>query len=143
VEENVIPLQIESREVIEFVDITSTVQQAISQAGLKDGQVSIFVPHTTAGITINEHADPTVVQDMIRDLQHMVPDRQPYYRHAEGNSPAHVMTSLVGSSLTIPMEHGRMLLGTWQGIFLCEFDGPRRRRIIVQLLAARPDQPAP
>ncbi len=91
---------------------------------------TIYVPHTTAGVTINENADPDVRQDMLLALNSLVPDSLPY-RHAEGNSPAHVKASLMGSSVQVIIQEGRLVLGTWQGIYLCEFDGPRRRRVFV------------
>jgi secondary thiamine-phosphate synthase enzyme len=94
----------------------------------------VYVPHTTAAITINENADPTVRQDILMALRKAVPDSLPY-DHSEGNSPAHVKSSLVGASVTLLVEDGRMVLGTWQGIFFCEFDGPRRRRVHVKILA--------
>ncbi len=98
-------------------------------------QPSFFIPHTTAGVTINENADPTVAQDMIADLQRLIPNRQPYYLHREGNSASHFMTSsLMGSSVIVPVEGGQIELGTWQGIFLCEFDGPRTRKVHVRFI---------
>ena len=112
----------------QFVDITEQVQGAIAQIGAVDGLCTIFSPHTTAGLTINEHADPAVAHDIISFLHDAVPANRPW-THAEGNSPAHVKASLLGSSVAVIVERGRLHLGTWQGIFFCEFDGPRSRRV--------------
>lgn len=117
-----------------FVDITAKVAAALRSAGVRTGLCLVFVPHTTAGITINENADPDVVTDMLAGLDSMVP--QLAYRHGEGNSPAHIKASLLGSSVTVPVRDGRLYLGTWQGIYLCEFDGPRRRTVAVTSMAA-------
>ena len=114
-----------------LVDITAGVAQAVQESGMTDGLVTVYCPHTTAGITINENADPDVVSDILRQLDEMVPWRQPFYRHCEDNSAAHVKSSITGCSETIPLAKGRMTLGTWQGIYFCEFDGPRTRRVIV------------
>ena len=116
----------------QFVEITRQVQQLISEAGVGSGVVTLFVPHTTAGITLNENADPAVRGDMLADLDRLVPHDQPHYRHAEGNSASHLKASLVGSSVSVLVENGRLVLGPWQGIYLCEFDGPRRRQVRVQ-----------
>jgi secondary thiamine-phosphate synthase enzyme len=112
-----------------FVDITHSVQAALRQAapGL-DGLVSLFVPHTTAGVTINEGADPSVIRDMADGLARLVP-RDAGYRHAEGNSDAHIKASLMGSQVTVPVQAGRLRLGTWQAVYLAEFDGPRTRKV--------------
>ncbi len=118
----------------QFVDITRQVQQVVSESNMADGAVVVCSAHTTAGITINENADPDVVSDSLDVLACLAPARGDY-AHSEGNSDAHVKTSLVGLSVTVPVEHGRLVLGTWQGIYFCEFDGPRRRRVMVQLLA--------
>ena len=124
-----ISVQTKSRS--EFVDITRQVQAVIDGLGLKDGAVTVFVPHTTAGITINEHADPDVVSDIMTVLDRVVPWSADY-RHGEGNSAAHVKAGLMGSSVRVIVSGGRLALGTWQGIFFCEFDGPRRREVWVQ-----------
>ena len=116
----------------QFVNITAQVQQAVQTLGIADGTVTVFVPHTTCGLTINENADPDVVADMIRQLDLMVPHSQPFYRHAEGNSAAHIKTSMMGCSLLVPVVCGHLELGMWQGIYLCEFDGPRTRCVWVQ-----------
>lgn len=117
-----------------FINITRQVEQIVQEAGLADGLCQIFIPHTTAAVTINENADPDVVTDMLAALRQMVPKLP--YRHAEGNSPAHVKSSLLGCSATVPVSNGQLTLGTWQGIYLCEFDGPRRRQVQVQLVGS-------
>jgi secondary thiamine-phosphate synthase enzyme len=117
-----------------FIDITGQVRKIVASGNVQNGLCQIFVPHTTAGVTINENADPDVVTDMLAALGKMVPDLP--YRHGEGNSPAHVKSSLVGCSLTVPISEGRLCLGTWQGIYFCEFDGPRSRKVWVQLIGS-------
>ena len=119
----------------EFVDITREVRRAIRDESVEEGICLVFVPHTTAGVTINEAADPSVVRDMLMELNKMVPFSDGY-RHGEGNSAAHIKTSLVGSSVTVPVSGGEPALGTWQGIFFCEFDGPRARKVFVQAVKA-------
>jgi secondary thiamine-phosphate synthase enzyme len=114
----------------EFVDITAEVAKAVIAMGLKDGVITVFVPHTTAGITINENADPDVVADMAVALDRMAP-WSAGYRHTEGNSAAHVKASLMGSSVRVIVSGGRLQLGTWQAIYFCEFDGPRSRKVFV------------
>ena len=117
-----------------FIDITGQVRRVVAAGAVQNGLCQIFVPHTTAGLTINENADPDVVTDMLAALKQMVPNLP--YRHDEGNSPAHVKSSLVGCSLTVPISEGRLCLGTWQGIYFCEFDGPRSRKVWVQLVGS-------
>jgi secondary thiamine-phosphate synthase enzyme len=117
-----------------FVEITEQVRSFLRQESLESGMAVVYVPHTTAGITINENADPDVVRDFLADLDRLIPQHQSYYRHYEGNSAAHLKTSLMGSSVTILVENSRLVLGTWQGIYLCEFDGPRNRKVHVKLL---------
>ena len=117
----------------EFVDITRQVSDLVSKSGVDQGQVTIYIPHTTAGVTINENADPDVRQDMIKQLDQMVPWRQPFYQHAEGNTASHVKASMMGSSVTVLIEGGRLVLGTWQGIYFCEFDGPRTRKAHIRV----------
>jgi len=117
----------------EIVDLTSEVQGIVASSGVKDGLCLIFVPHTTAGVTINENADPDVRADILTALRHAVPDSLPF-AHSEGNSPAHVKASLIGSSVTVIVEGGQLRLGTWQGIQFCEFDGPRDRKLYIQVL---------
>ena len=117
----------------EFREITAEVEAAVARAGVSAGWALVYVPHTTAGITINEHADPSVIHDIAEALERMAPWEQPFYRHGEGNSAAHIKASLMGSSVSIPVERGRLALGQWQGVFLCEFDGPRTREVWVQI----------
>lgn len=116
-----------------FHNITPQVRDAVKNSGISDGICVVFCPHTTAGITINENADPSVVQDMLLGLSKAFPDRSEF-RHMEGNSSAHLRASCVGSGVTIPVENGRLILGTWQGIYFCEFDGPRQRKFIVKAI---------
>ena len=118
---------------VELIDITSQVQSAVSAGGLDDGLCMVFVPHTTAGVTINENADPDVRKDIIKELNALVPFNDGY-SHSEGNSAAHIKASLVGFSLTLCVERGRVQLGTWQGIYFAEFDGPRKRTVWVKIL---------
>lgn len=119
----------------EMIDVTSQVRDALAQSGMTDGVVTCFVPHTTAGITINENADPDVKRDILYKLNKEIPQRDGYH-HGEGNSDAHIKASLLGSSVTIIVEGGRLQLGTWQGICFCEFDGPRRRKLFVHFQSA-------
>lgn len=113
---------------MEFVDITGQIQKEVSRSGTSDGVCYIYNPHTTAGLTINEGADPAVQDDIVAVLKKVIPMNHPY-KHMEGNSPAHIMASLMGSSVTVFVEDGRLVLGTWQKIFFCEFDGPRSRKV--------------
>jgi secondary thiamine-phosphate synthase enzyme len=115
-----------------FYNITAKVQETVTKSGIHDGLCIVYCPHTTAGITINENADPDVVTDMLLGLRKAFPDR-PEFRHSEGNSGAHLKASSVGSSVTVIVSDGRLLLGTWQGIYFCEFDGPRTRKCIVRV----------
>ncbi|HHO47847.1 MAG TPA: YjbQ family protein [Desulfobacteraceae bacterium] len=125
------PLSTSSR--MEMVDITAQVQEAVAGSGVDSGLCTVYSPHTTAGLTINEGADPAVRQDLVGVLRQMVPLDFPY-RHQEGNSPAHMMTTLTGGSVTVFIESGRLRLGTWQRIFFCEFDGPRNRTVWWKIL---------
>jgi len=122
---------------VEFQEITATVAEAVRASGVQGGVCYLFVPHTTAGITVNEHADPSVVDDIEAQLEAMVPQHRSY-RHMEGNAPAHIKASLIGSSLALPVDGGRLVLGTWQGVFFCEFDGPRQRQLLIKVI---PDKP--
>jgi secondary thiamine-phosphate synthase enzyme len=117
----------------EFIDITRSVQEAVKKTEMADGLCIVFIPHTTAAVTINENADPSVVHDMVMALDKIVLS-QDQYRHLEGNSPAHIRASLVGCSKTVFVESGKLVLGTWQGIFFCEFDGPRNRKVHVKVV---------
>jgi secondary thiamine-phosphate synthase enzyme len=124
-------LKIRSRQREELVEFTDAVQQQLSEAGAAEGIVVLYVQHTTAGLTINENADPDVPRDMLHALRTLVPQHGMGFRHGEENSDAHIKTSLVGTSLTVPFREGKLLLGRWQGIFLCEFDGGRERHVIM------------
>jgi secondary thiamine-phosphate synthase enzyme len=130
-------IDIRSTSHTELIDITDRVQDAVERLNVSDGLCCAYVPHTTAGLTINESADPSVRQDILMALNRIVPGELPY-RHGEGNSPAHIKASLIGSSATVFVESGRLVLGTWQGIFFCEFDGPRTRRLYIKGLKERP-----
>ena len=125
--------QVKSSGKTDFIDITHSVQEAVKKSGTKDGVCFVFVPHTTAALTINENADPSVTQDIVMALSKLAPfeDR---YRHLEGNSSAHIKGSLVGCSQVILVKTGRLVLGTWQGLFFCEFDGPRTRKVYVKVM---------
>lgn len=115
-----------------FYNITSSVRDALSKSGVKDGICVVYCPHTTAGITINENADPDVVTDMLLGLDKAFPDRREFL-HMEGNSSAHLKASCIGNSATVIIDNGRLVLGTWQGIYFCEFDGPRSRKYYVKI----------
>jgi secondary thiamine-phosphate synthase enzyme len=130
-----ITLNVSTRATTELVDITSQVAQAVRQSEITDGACHIFVPHTTAGVTLNENWDPTVRQDMLLTLDDHIVPRDPRHRHGEGNSPAHIKATLCGASATVIVSDGQLLLGRWQGIYLAEFDGPRRRRVWVKVMA--------
>lgn len=118
------------------VELTDRLQEVVWRSGVEQGLCVAYVPHTTAAITINEHADPAVMEDFLAVLNSLVP-REGRYRHTEGNADAHIKSILVGSSVALPIEGGRLALGTWQGVFFCEFDGPRRREVWVQVLPGR------
>jgi secondary thiamine-phosphate synthase enzyme len=120
----------------EFIDVTRSVEEAVRQTGVGDGICIIFIPHTTAAVTINENADSSVVQDIIMELNKIVPFKD-QYRHTEGNSPSHIKASLLGCSQIVFVESGTLVLGPWQGIFFCEFDGPRDRKVHVKILSDR------
>ncbi len=121
-------LSIKTQAQQELIDITERVQRAVRELGITEGACVIFVPHTTAAITINEHADPSVKEDILTMLGKLVPAGL-RYQHVEGNAHAHIRASLLGHSVTVPIEEGKLALGTWQGIFFCEFDGPRQREV--------------
>jgi secondary thiamine-phosphate synthase enzyme len=124
-------INVRTREHAQLIDITREIQELLSKSNMDTGILTVFVPHTTAGITINESADPSVARDILAVFDRLVPWREPYYQHREGNTASHVKASLVGSSVRVIVEDGGMKLGTWQGIFLCEFDGPRTRKVHV------------
>ncbi|MFC1944363.1 secondary thiamine-phosphate synthase enzyme YjbQ [Chloroflexota bacterium] len=125
---------IKTKAQVELLDITREVRSVVESSGIPSGICYLFVPHTTAGIMVNEGADPSVAQDITSQLHALVPQHN-RYRHGEGNSPAHIKTTLVGSSETLLVEGGRLVLGTWQAVFFCEFDGPRSRTLLVRLMA--------
>lgn len=126
-------INVRSKQRIELIDITSEVEQALKESGIKDGMCFIYVPHTTAGVTINEGADPSVQRDILNVLNRLVPYDASYF-HREGNSDAHIKSTLVGAKSYVPVEGGKLALGTWQAIYFCEFDGPRHRRTIIKFL---------
>jgi secondary thiamine-phosphate synthase enzyme len=127
-----VELEIRTRAQHELQDVTQLVQQALREKGVEEGVCHLFVPHTTAGLTLNENWDPDVQRDLLRALDAMVPAVP--FRHGEGNSPAHLMATLVGASETLMVRGGRLVLGSWQGVYLAEFDGPRRRRMLLKIL---------
>ena len=124
---------VSTRQRCEMIDITSQVARIVAESGISDGDVIVHCPHTTAAITINENADPDVTHDMLMTLEELIPQDRRGYRHNEGNSDSHVKSSLVGCSETIIVKAGKMLLGTWQGVYFCEFDGSRSRKVCVQV----------
>ena len=129
-------LSVKTQEKTELIDVTSEINQAIQKSGIEQGLCMLYVPHTTAAVTINESADPSVKADMLMVLNKIIP-WEAGYRHLEGNSAAHIKTTLVGSSELIAIEGRRLVLGTWQGIFFCEFDGPRNRKLQVRIIEER------
>jgi secondary thiamine-phosphate synthase enzyme len=120
----------------EMLEVTGRVQEVVDRSGVSAGMVVVQSLHTTAALTLNENADPDVQHDLLAKLESLVPRDEPFYRHAEGNSDSHLKTSFFGPSLTVLVDEGRLVLGRWQGVFLCEFDGPRPRRLAVQVFAA-------
>jgi secondary thiamine-phosphate synthase enzyme len=126
--------QVKSSRRTDFIDITHSVQEVVRKSGVGEGVCCVFIPHTTAAVTINENADPSVTQDIMMILNKLIPSEDDY-RHLEGNSPAHMRSSLMGCSETIFVESGELVLGTWQGIFFCEFDGPRSRKVYVKVVS--------
>jgi secondary thiamine-phosphate synthase enzyme len=126
-------LIVETNRHTEFVEITRDVQRVVDESGAKEGVCICFVPHTTAGITINENADPDVVTDMVYALDKAVPWKDAQYRHGEGNTAAHVKSSMMGHAVQVLVRGGKLQFGTWQGIYLCEFDGPRTRKVWVSV----------
>ena len=125
--------RVSSKQRCQMIDITSHVSSLVAQSGITNGDAIVYCPHTTAAITINENADPSVPNDILLTLEELVPPHRPGYRHSEGNSDAHCKSSMIGCSRQIPIKDKSLCLGTWQGIFFCEFDGPRSRRAIVQI----------
>jgi secondary thiamine-phosphate synthase enzyme len=125
--------EVRTRERDQFVEITDQVRDVLARSRAQSGSVIVYVPHTTAGVTINENADPDVVHDMLLTLKRLIPKDAAGYQHAEGNSDSHVKASMMGSSCHVLVDAGQLVLGTWQGIYLCEFDGPRTRRVHIQI----------
>jgi secondary thiamine-phosphate synthase enzyme len=128
-------IHVKTKSRTEFIDITSDVKNIISKSRVSSGVCYVYVPHTTAGVTINEGADPAVARDMLSTLNRLIP-RSSEYLHVEGNSDAHIKTSLVGPSQTVIIEGGKLLLGTWQAVFFCEFDGARSRKVMVKIMGS-------
>lgn len=126
-------IEITTRFRTQFVDVTDKIHLAVAESGIREGYCTLFVPHTTAAVTINENADPDVAKDIIAFLDQIAPKRNKY-RHREGNSDAHIKSSLLGTSLQVIVTGGRIALGTWQGIYFCEFDGPRSRKLWVKII---------
>ena len=126
-------LRVKTNRRTQFVDITREVQQALRESDVKSGVCHVYVPHTTAGVVINEHADPGVASDVEGIVDRLIPHNGPY-RHGEGNTDSHMKAILTGTSQSVFIENGKLALGTWQGIFLCEFDGPRQRRVFVKIV---------
>jgi secondary thiamine-phosphate synthase enzyme len=129
-------LSVRSREREQLVEFTDDVRRALGESGAREGVCFLYVQHTTAGLTVNENADPDVQRDMLHALRTLIPQHGMDFRHGEENSDAHIKASVVGASVSIPFHDGRLLLGRWQGIFLCEFDGPRERKVIMKVLSA-------
>lgn len=123
-------INVKTSSLSEFVDITSQVAEVVTKSKVQEGLCCVYVPHTTAAVTINENADPSVAKDILMILNDLIPCRG-NYKHTEGNSDAHVKASLIGSDRVIPVQSGQLCLGTWQGIYFCEFDGPRTRKVII------------
>ena len=132
--------RVKTKQRSEIVDVTDCVRRLVKQNNIRDGMAICYVPHTTAAVTINENYDPDVKHDMLRKLESMIPKTETYYQHDEGNSDSHVKTSLVGNSATVLIENGDLVLGRWQGVYFCEFDGPREREMYVKLVDFRPKQ---
>ena len=128
-------ITVPTRQRCQMIDVTQKVHDLVRDASLRNGYVICYVPHTTAGITIQENADPDVVHDVLWKLEQLVPKDEAAYRHGEGNSDSHIKASMMGSSVTVFVADGRLVLGTWQGIYFCEFDGPRQRHMLVKCVA--------
>ena len=134
----IITARVQTRTRNEMVEMTDEVQNAIRRKRISDGYVIVYVPHTTAAVTINENADPDVRHDMLAKLEAMIPKDESYYRHGEGNSDSHVKASLVGSNVTVLIDGGKLVLGRWQGIYFCELDGPREREMMIKIVSLDP-----
>lgn len=128
-------IQVITKQQSQMINMTREIQQIVSASGVMNGICTVFVPHTTAGVTINENADPDVVHDILKTLDKMVP-WEDNYRHGEGNSAAHIKASMMGFSQTVLVEGGRLVLGTWQSLYFCEFDGPRQRKVYISVGAS-------
>lgn len=131
-------LEVKTTTRIQLIDITAHIKSLLRSENLSSGIIVVYVPHTTCGVTINENADPTVKEDLLEVLDRLVPENG-NYRHLEGNSDAHIKSSIIGSSVTVFVESGALVLGTWQGIFLAEFDGPRKRSVLLKMVADNPE----
>lgn len=131
-----VSFEVRTKQRNEFVEITDRVRKAVGDSGVRQGMCVVYCPHTTAAITINENADPDVVHDMLAWFNRTIPKHQADFRHGEGNSDSHIKSSLVGSSATVLEEQGELVLGRWQGVYFCEFDGPRNRTVHVQVIGA-------
>ena len=125
---------VKTKERSQIVDITDVVKRLVKKHNVRDGMAIVYVPHTTAAVTINENYDPDVKHDLLKKLDTLVPKQESYYKHDEGNSDSHVKVAMVGNSVTVIIEHGALVLGRWQGIYFCEFDGPREREVFVKLV---------
>lgn len=126
--------QVRTHQRNELIDITARIQSCIERLGVTDGLVVVHAPHTTAAITVNENADPDVQHDLLEKLSRLMPKQESYYQHSEGNSDSHLKSSLTGFSQTLIIENGRLALGTWQGVYFCEFDGPRQREVWLKVV---------
>lgn len=131
-------LQVSTQQHSQMIELTRELHALVKASGVVTGRLMVHVPHTTAGVTINENADPDVVHDFLKQLDEMVPWKQPFYRHGEGNSAAHVKASMMGFGVTVFIDQGQLQLGTWQGVWFCEFDGPRHRKVLVQIETSHP-----
>ena len=123
-----------TRQRSEILDVTDTVRRLARERKIRDGMAILYIPHTTAAVTINENYDPDVKHDLLKKLDELIPKRESYYQHDEGNSDSHLKTALVGNSATVLIEQGELVLGRWQGVYFCEFDGPRQREVYVKLV---------
>lgn len=131
---NVLRLSFDTQARSQMLEITRDLQRQITQSGVSEGVAVVYVPHTTAGVTIQENADPDVQHDLLAKLDRLIPKTEDFYRHAEGNSDSHLKTVLTGTSATLLVDSGQLVLGRWQGVYLCEFDGPRTREVLVRLI---------
>jgi secondary thiamine-phosphate synthase enzyme len=131
---------VKTRERNQIVDVTETIRRLVKQKNIRDGMAIMYVPHTTAAVTINENYDPDVKHDLLKKLETLVPKRESYYQHGEGNSDSHVKVAMVGNSATVLIERGELVLGQWQGVYFCEFDGPRDREMFVKLVDFSPER---